>query len=226
MQGCGNCQVILAATTPRCHLNFNYEINQYKEMLVLIFKQIVGLKRGCWCIQTYCFIKKFQLACLLPHPKEILLVVWERIWPLLGIFPGLSMPSHLGESSLTSLLASRICICTSSCPKDDVMGFQRLSWDHTGLGDALLCVRTWAVWALLGNSECVALDCPLASHELTKSTLWKQGSWWRDSIAEPLVGLWPLNLRTSNWLMLADLKFYKLPDAVIQFIFCRQMAFR
>lgn len=66
------------------------------------------------------------------------------------------MPPYLGESSLTLLLASRICICTSSCPKGDVTGFQRLSWDHVGLGDAVVCVcapglcgLSWAVLNML-----------------------------------------------------------------------------
>lgn len=47
----------------------------------------------------------------------------RKNWPLLRIFPGLRMPPYFGESSLTPLLASRICICAFSFPKDDVTNF-------------------------------------------------------------------------------------------------------
>lgn len=94
----------------------------------------------------------------------------RKSWLLLGIFPGLSMPPYLGESSLTPLLASKICICASSFPKDDVTNLQRLCWDRIGIRDAAMYQCTWAVGAFLGNSECVALDHLLASHKLSKGT--------------------------------------------------------
>lgn len=83
-------------------------------------------------LYSSCLVKKSQLTHLLPHPKEILLVLWERNWPLLGIFPGPSMPSYLGESSLPPFLALKIYSCLSSFPKDEVTDFQRLSWDLKG----------------------------------------------------------------------------------------------
>lgn len=133
----------------------------------------------CWNMPFY---KEVLTNMFVATPRGAVIGVWQRNWPLLGIFPGPSMSSYLGESSLTALLASRICICKSSFPKDDVMGFQRLSRDHIGLGSATVCERTCAVRAFLDNSECVTSDCPLASCELTKVTSRRQGASWRDSV--------------------------------------------
>lgn len=105
------------------------------------------------------FNKEVPTSIFVATPKGDIFGVVRKELAAPRNFAGLSMPSYLGESSLTPLLASRICICTSSFPEDDVRNFQRLSWDHSGIR-AAACERTWAVGAFVGSSECVALDHP------------------------------------------------------------------
>lgn len=68
------------------------------------------------------FNKEVSTNIFVATPEGDIIVV-RKNWLLLGIFPGLRMPPYLGESSLTPLLASRICICAFSFPKDDVTNF-------------------------------------------------------------------------------------------------------
>lgn len=61
-----------------------------------------------------------------------------------------------------------------------------MSWafkDSSGaaLGSVTLQPKcTWAVGTFPGDSEWVALDGPLSSHEVTKATLWRQRAARRD----------------------------------------------
>lgn len=158
------------------------------------------------------FSKKSQLTYLLPHPKEILLVLWERNWPLLGIFPGPSMPSYLGESSLPLFLALKIYICTSSFPKDEVTDFQRLSWDLKGsaMPQCRSAPGLWAPsWAILNILLWIAPSLPM-----------KMPNGGREPHGE--------TLSPCHCLLASEPQDFQMtfPDAVIQLSFWRQMAFR
>lgn len=158
------------------YLNFNSDLNSYKDVLVIIVvKQILGLERGSLCIQTCHLIKKFQLTYFVATPKgDISDVVKKQLAALRNI-------SETECSSLAPLLASRICICTLSCPKDDVTDFRRLCWDWR-VGCAARCEGAWAAGvSQAGMSQCVALGHPLASHEHTKGPSWRKGASWRGS---------------------------------------------
>lgn len=117
-------------------------------------------------------------------------------WPPLGSLPGPSVSPDLGDSSLTPLLASRTCVCTSSFPEDDVTSLRRLRWDQSESW-TFQCVSvpglrapSWAIPnvllrvtpALAGNQS----KAPPEGGSLSERRRHLAGV------------LWPLNLRTSK----------------------------
>lgn len=112
-------------------------------------------------------------------------------WPPLGRLPGPSVSPGLEDSSLTPLLASRTCVCTSSFPEDDVTSLRRLRWDQSEswtlqrVSVPGLRAPSWAIQvtpALPGNQS----KAPPGGGSLSERQRHLAGV------------LWPLNLRTSK----------------------------
>lgn len=117
-------------------------------------------------------------------------------WPPLESLPGLSVSPYLGDSSLPPLLASRICICTSSFPEDDVTNLQRLYWDQSEswMLHRVSAPGLWASsWAILNVLLRVT---PALPRNQSKAPL--GGRSLSENRCHLATVLWPLNLRISK----------------------------
>lgn len=187
-----NCWTFMAVTSGPIQL---YQLNfDWDNQIERNFSTNCKIDQERKLLYSSCLVKKSQLTYLLPHPKEILLVSWERNWPLLGIFPGPSMPFYLGESSLPPFLASKIYICTSSFQRmksqtfKDSAGTSRDQWGQSAgvhLGCGRLLGHLWIFY--FGLPPHFPWRCLIEAESLM------------ERCCHLAIVLWPLNLRTFKW---------------------------